>query len=71
MEVVFATAAHIAQDVPTSVGLIANKRCVFCKFGLIGKVSALHVGWRWNGYYTLVSGLLLSAWVLLAAYLLA
>ena len=39
--------------------------------GAIGKVSALHVGWRWNGYYTLVSGLLLSAWVLLAAYLLA
>ncbi|MEJ2016301.1 MAG: hypothetical protein P8X61_11950, partial [Limibacillus sp.] len=34
--------------------------------GAIGKVSALHVGWRWNGYYTLVSGLLLSAWVLLA-----
>jgi hypothetical protein len=37
--------------------------------GALGKVSALHVGWRWNLSYTLVSGLLLSIWVLAVAYL--
>ena len=35
--------------------------------GAIGKVSAWHVGWRWNGWFTLISGLLVSAWVLGAA----
>jgi hypothetical protein len=38
--------------------------------GALGHVSALHVGWRWNLSYTLVSGLLLSIWVLAAAYFL-
>lgn len=37
--------------------------------GALGKVSALHVGWRWNLSYTLLSGLLLSIWVLAVAYL--
>ncbi len=35
--------------------------------GALGRVSALHVGWRWNGAYTLLGGLLLSLWVALAA----
>ncbi|MEM9782312.1 MAG: hypothetical protein AAF899_07530 [Pseudomonadota bacterium] len=32
--------------------------------GSLGKVSATHVGLRWNGPYTLVTGLLLSGWTL-------
>jgi hypothetical protein len=35
--------------------------------GSFGGVSALHVGLRWNGAYTLLSALLLSAWVALIA----
>jgi hypothetical protein len=35
--------------------------------GALGRVSALHVGWKWNGAYTLIGGLLLSLWVLYAA----
>lgn len=31
--------------------------------GAMGHVSAHHVGWRWNGWYTLVCGAALSAWV--------
>ena len=34
----------------------------------IGKVSPAHVGIRWNGLYTLVSGIVLSLWVALVAY---
>lgn len=35
--------------------------------GSIGKVSALHVGLRWNGAYTLVCGAALSVWVAIVA----
>jgi hypothetical protein len=35
--------------------------------GSIGKVSALHVGVRWNGTYTLLCGLVLSLWVAIVA----
>lgn len=35
--------------------------------GALGRVSALHVGWKWNGAYTLLGGLLLSLWVGYAA----
>ena len=35
--------------------------------GALGRVSALHVGWKWNGAYTLIGGTLLSMWVLFAA----
>jgi hypothetical protein len=35
--------------------------------GALGRVRALHVGWRWNGAYTLVGGVLLSLWVVVAA----
>lgn len=31
--------------------------------GSMGHVSAIHVGWRWNGWYTLICGTLLSVWV--------
>lgn len=37
--------------------------------GAIGKVSAVHVGLRWNGVYTLVAGIALSLWVALFASL--
>ena len=37
--------------------------------GALGGVSAHHVGWRWNGFYTLICGSLLSAWVIAAATL--
>jgi hypothetical protein len=36
----------------------------------LGKVSALHVGLRWNGCFAVVSGLVLSFWILLAARIL-
>jgi len=36
--------------------------------GAFGKVSARHVGWRWNGGYVLVTGALLTAWVLAYAF---
>ncbi len=36
--------------------------------GSFGQVSALHVGFRWNGVYLLAMGGLLSAWVLLYAF---
>ncbi len=35
--------------------------------GAMGRVSAVHVGWKWNGAYTLLGGVLLSLWVALAA----
>lgn len=35
--------------------------------GALGRVSALHVGWKWNGAYTLIGGVLLSIWVAAAA----
>lgn len=35
--------------------------------GSFGNVSALHVGLRWNGVYTALSGLALSVWVVLVA----
>lgn len=31
--------------------------------GSMGGVSAHHVGWRWNGWYTMVCGVALSVWV--------
>lgn len=34
--------------------------------GALGRVSALHVGWKWNGAFTLIGGLLLSLWVAFA-----
>jgi len=37
--------------------------------GALGRVSALHVGWKWNGAYTLLGGLLLSLWVAVASRL--
>jgi len=37
--------------------------------GALGRVKALHVGWKWNGAYTLLGGLLLSLWVVVAAAL--
>ncbi|UCH72660.1 MAG: hypothetical protein JSU82_09720 [Rhodospirillales bacterium] len=37
--------------------------------GALGRVSALHVGWKWNGAFTLVGGLLLSFWVAAAVLL--
>jgi len=37
--------------------------------GALGHVKALHVGWKWNGAYTLLGGLLLSLWVIVAAAL--
>jgi hypothetical protein len=37
--------------------------------GSFGGVSALHVGWRWNGVYTLLSALVLSGWVAVVAAL--
>jgi len=37
--------------------------------GALGRVSALHVGWKWNGAYTLLGGLLLSLWVAVASHL--
>ena len=36
--------------------------------GSFGGVSAQHVGLVWNGVYTLVCGLVLSAWVLVFAF---
>lgn len=36
--------------------------------GRMGGVSAWTVGWRWNGVYTVTGGVLLSAWVWLAAF---
>ncbi|NDR56274.1 hypothetical protein [Aliiruegeria sabulilitoris] len=38
--------------------------------GSFGGVSALHVGWRWNGIFVLCSGMVLSLWVLIFAFLL-
>ncbi len=35
--------------------------------GVIGGVSASHVGMRWNGLYAATAGALLSAWVLIVA----
>lgn len=35
--------------------------------GALGRVRALHVGWKWNGAFTLIGGLLLSLWVAFAA----
>jgi len=35
--------------------------------GALGRVGAWHVGWKWNGVYTLLGGLLLSFWVVFAA----
>lgn len=37
--------------------------------GMLGKVSAWHVGLRWNGLYTLTAGAILSIWVVIAAYI--
>lgn len=37
--------------------------------GALGHVSALHVGWKWNGAYTLIGGVLLSLWVATVAVL--
>jgi hypothetical protein len=31
--------------------------------GALGRVNAPHVGWKWNGAYTLLGGTLLSLWV--------
>lgn len=36
--------------------------------GHFGGVSATHVGFRWNGAYTLLAGLALSAWAVFYAY---
>ncbi|TDK41343.1 hypothetical protein [Antarcticimicrobium luteum] len=38
--------------------------------GSFGQVSALHVGFRWNGFYVLATGALLTAWVLTYAFVL-
>ena len=38
--------------------------------GSFGKVSAMHVGLRWNGGYVLTTGALLTAWVLIYAFVL-
>ncbi|MGB8623849.1 MAG: hypothetical protein WCD16_13625 [Paracoccaceae bacterium] len=35
--------------------------------GTFGRISALHVGIRWNGVYTLLSAVLLSLWVTVVA----
>ena len=35
--------------------------------GALGKVSATHVGTRWNGLYALTCGVVLSLWVLVVA----
>ena len=36
--------------------------------GSFGKVSASHVGVKWNGSYALITASLLSVWVLVFAY---
>jgi len=36
--------------------------------GSFAKVSARHVGWKWNGGYFLIAATILSAWVILYAY---
>lgn len=36
--------------------------------GSFANVSALHVGWRWNGAFVLTSGTILTAWVLIYAF---
>ncbi|MCA0869957.1 hypothetical protein LCL97_03920 [Seohaeicola saemankumensis] len=38
--------------------------------GSFGGVSALHVGWKWNGGYFLVTAFLLTIWVLVFSFLL-
>jgi len=35
--------------------------------GSMGHVSAHHVGWKWNGWYTLTCGVAISVWVALLA----
>lgn len=37
--------------------------------GSFGNVSALHVGLRWNGVFVLISGVILTTWVLAFAFL--
>ena len=38
--------------------------------GSFGGISALRVGWVWNGVYTVLCGVMLSLWVVLYAVIL-
>jgi len=38
--------------------------------GSFAGISALRVGWVWNGVYTLLCGIILSIWVVLYAFVL-